>query len=135
LDHPVREIVLLAGAAALDGTTHGLAHFLVGGALGVRFSDWFVAPPKPPGFKVDYSSYLRTRPASRAWMHASGAIATKLTPFVIVPYAIAIGCDGWAVGVLVAIGVIQIATDLVFSVRSSDWKKFRREMAFARRQA
>jgi len=130
--HPVREVVLLAGAAALDGTTHGLAHFLVGGALGIRFSDWFVAPPKPPGFKVDYASYLRARPASRAWMHASGAIATKVTPFIIVPYALAIGCDTWVVAVLVGLGVIQIATDLLFSVRSSDWMKFRREMAFAR---
>jgi hypothetical protein len=35
--------------------------------------------------------------------------------------------------VLLALGVIQIATDLLFSVKTSDWKKFRREMEFARR--
>ena len=131
-DHPVREIVLLVGAAALDGTTHGLAHFIVGSALGIGFTDWFIEPPRPPGFKVDYGSYLRAAPGARAWMHASGAIATKLTPFVIVPYALAIGCDSWAIVLLVAVGLIQIATDVLFSVRASDWKKFRREMRLAR---
>ena len=131
-DHPWRELVLLAGAGALDGTTHGHAHFIVGALVGIRFSDWFIAPPKPPGFKVDYDAYLRARPASRAWMHAAGAIVTKLVPFLIVPYAIAIGCETWAAVILVALGVIQLVTDVLFSLRSSDWMKFRREMAFAR---
>lgn len=130
LDHPLREIALLAGAGALDATTHGLAHFVVGSLVGIRFTDWFVDLPKKPqpGLKVDYASYLRTRPASRAWMHASGAIATKLTPFVIVPYALAIGAEGWTIALLLALGVIQIVTDVLFSVKASDWKKFRREI-------
>ncbi len=133
--HPIREVVVLVGMGALDATTHGLAHFLVGMAVGIRYTDWFVDLPKKPqpGLKIDYASYLRARPAGRAWMHASGAIVTKLVPFVVVPYALAIGCDTWAIVVLVAIGVLQIASDLLLSVKSSDWKKFRREMSYARR--
>lgn len=131
-DHPWRELVLLAGAGALDGATHGLAHFIVGSLLGIGFSDWFIAPPKPPGFKVDYASYLSSTPARRAWMHAAGAIVTKVVPFLIAPYATVIRCDGWAIATLLVIGVLQLVTDVLFSVRASDWMKFRREMAFVR---
>ncbi len=133
-DHPWLELVLLAATGALDVTTHGLAHYLVGAALGIRFTDWFVVLPKKPqpGLKIDYASYLRASPARRAWMHASGAIATKLTPFLVIPYALAVGAETWAIVALVAIGLVQIVSDLLLSVKSSDWKKFRREMRLAR---
>ncbi len=131
--HPLLDLVLLAGFGALDLTTHGLAHVVVGTLVGIRFTDWFVdLPAKPqPGLKVDYASYLRTPPRARAWMHASGAIATKLTPFAVLPYALAIGAEPWTIVLLVAVGALQIVTDLLFSVRASDWKKFRREMRLA----
>jgi hypothetical protein len=132
--HPWREILVLVAAGALDATTHGLAHLAVGTFMGIDFTDWFVDIPKrpQPGFKIDYASYLRAAPRQRAWMHAAGAIATKVTPFLVVPYAAAIGTDTWALLVLLALGVIQIVTDVLISVRSSDWKKFRREMRLAR---
>jgi hypothetical protein len=134
---PWREILLLVGAAGLDIAVHGVAHLVVGTAVGIRFTDWFIDLPKrpQPGFKIDYASYLRTPPRSRAWMHASGAIATKLTPFVVLPYAVAIGADQWAVAVLAAVGVLQIVSDATLSVKSSDWKKFRREWRYAKRSA
>ena len=135
LGHPWRELVVLAGAGALIGATHDLAHFFVGAALGIRFTDFFVDVPKrkpQPGLKLDYASYLRAPAAARAWMHASGAIVSKLVPFVVIPYAVAIACDAWAAVVLAAIGVISIATDLLFSVKASDWKRFRREMRLVR---
>ncbi len=134
VDHPWRELLVLAAAGALDVTTHGLAHLAVGTFVGIDFTDWFVDLPKrpQPGFKIDYASYLRASPRHRAWMHAAGAIATKLTPFLIIPYAVAIDTDTWAVLLLGALGVIQIVTDLLFSVKASDWKKFRREMRLAR---
>ena len=134
VDHPWREILVLIAAGALDASTHGLAHLAVGTLVGIDFTDWFVDLPKrpQPGFKIDYASYLRAAPRQRAWMHAAGAIATKLTPFLIVPYALAIDTDTWAVLLLAALGVIQIVTDLLFSVKASDWKKFRREMRLAR---
>ena len=132
--HPWREILVLASAGALDLATHGLAHLAVGTFGGIGFTDWFVDLPKKPqpGFKIDYASYLRASPRQRAWMHASGAIATKLTPFLIIPYALAIDTEAWAILVLLALGAIQVVTDLLYSVRASDWKKFRREMRLAR---
>jgi hypothetical protein len=134
VDHPWREILVLVAAGALDTTTHGLAHLAVGTFVGIDFTDWFVDLPKKPqpGFKIDYASYLRASPRQRAWMHAAGAIATKLTPFLVVPYAVAVGTDAWAVLLLLALGVGQILTDVLFSVKASDWKKFRREMRLAR---
>ncbi|MEX2047162.1 MAG: hypothetical protein WEE03_08350 [Chloroflexota bacterium] len=129
---PWREILVLAGAGALDVATHGLAHLAVGTLAGIGFTDWFVSLPKPPGFKLDYASYLRAAPRARAWMHGAGAIATKLTPFLIIPFAVAIGTETWALLVLLALGVVQILTDVLYSVRASDWKKFRREMRLAR---
>ena len=132
--HPWREVLVLLGAAGLDIAVHGLAHLVVGTLVGIEFTDWFLDLPKrpQPGFKIDYGSYLRASARSRAWMHAAGAIATKLVPFLVIPYALAIGTDSWAIWVLAAVGVLQILTDVLFSVRASDWKKFRREMRFAR---
>jgi hypothetical protein len=132
--HPWREILVLVGAVGLDVATHGIAHLAVGALVGIAFSDWFIDLPKKPqpGFKIDYASYLRAAPRQRAWMHAAGAIATKLTPFLVIPYAMAIGTETWAVLLLLALGVIQLVTDVLFSVKASDWKKFRREMKIAR---
>ncbi len=126
-------ILLIVGAGALIGSTHGLAHWVVGSLVGIRFTHWFSHPPKSPqpGFKTDYASYLRTPPRSRAWMHASGAIVTKVVPFAVAAFAIAEGAQPWAIVVLLALGVFQLVTDVTLSVKASDWKKFRREMRFA----
>lgn len=131
---PWRELIFLAGMGALLGTTHTLAHWIVGTLMGIRFTHWFAVPPKrpQPGFKIDYASYLRTPARARAWMHASGAVVTKLVPFAALPFAIQAGLEPWAVWLILAIGVIQIATDAFISVKASDWKKFRREMRAAR---
>ena len=132
--HPWREILVVVGAVGLDVATHGIAHLAVGALVGIGFTDWFIDIPKrpQPGFKIDYASYLRASPRQRAWMHAAGAIATKLVPFLVIPYAVAIGTETWAVLALLALGVVQIVFDLLYSVRASDWKKFRREMRLAR---
>jgi hypothetical protein len=134
VDHPWREIIVLVAAGAIDVSTHGLAHLAVGTLVGIDFTDWFVDLPKrpQPGFKIDYASYLRASPRQRAWMHAAGAIATKLVPFLVIPYALAIGTHPWAVLALLALGVVQVLFDVLYSVRASDWKKFRREMRLAR---
>lgn len=130
---PWRELIFLAGLAAILGTSHTLAHWLFGTLMGMRFSHVFIKPPLPqPGFKTDYASYLRTPAYQRAWMHASGAIVTKIVPWVALPIAIGAGLQQWAIWLLVAIGVVTILTDVVYSVRASDWKKFKREMRLAR---
>ncbi len=38
---------------------------------------------------------------------------------------------GWAWLALVAIGVVTILTDMLWSTKSSDWKKFSRERRYA----
>ena len=131
---PWRELVFLAGMGAILVASHTLTHWVVGTLSGIRFTHWFAVPPfKPqPGFKIDYASYLRTRAVSRAWMHASGAIVTKLVPFAAYPFALEAGLDPWAIWLILGIGVIQIATDAFWSVKASDWKKFKREMRAAR---
>ena len=84
--------------------------------------------------KSDYGTYLRADPDSRAWMHASGALATKLAPFLALAWWPASGAPWWAAAVLAALGVLQIVTDVALSTKSSDWKKFRREKAIARQR-
>ena len=133
LPSPWNGLVLLAATGALETTTHGLAHLVVGRLGGMWFSHWFVAGlGRPqPGVKLDYASYLRAPARRRAWMHASGAMVTKLVPFIMLGPALAMQAPGWTVAALAALGVGQVVTDALWSVRSSDWKKFRREMAAA----
>jgi hypothetical protein len=133
LDGTGAAIAFLLGFGMVLVTTHGLAHLAVGTFLGMRFTHWFVgalAQPQP-GVKVDYATYLRAPASSRAWMHASGAIVTKLMPFVFIGAALAADVPGWVPWALVVIGLVEIAFDIVWSTKSSDWKKYRREMKLA----
>ncbi len=125
-------IAVLLGAGVLIGATHDLAHLVVGRAAGIRFTHWYSDLPKrpQPGVKIDYVSYLSAPAAGRAWMHASGAIVTKLVPFLVAPIAVAAATPWWTTAILLGLGVVQLVTDLLFSVRFGDWKKFRREMRF-----
>ncbi len=133
LPDPWNAVALLGGGGGvLVTTTHGLGHMVVGRMVGIRFTHWFVgslARPQP-GVKVDYSTYLRVSPRARAWMHASGAIVTKVLPFALLAVLPA-GFPAWGTWLLWAQGVLQILTDAVWSVKVSDWKKFRREMSYA----
>ena len=64
-------------------------------------------------------------------MHASGAIASKIAPFAVfaavyLPHRAA-GYDlfpSWSLWAVLAIGVVQIVTDIPFSTKKhSDWKR------------
>lgn len=126
-------IVFLVGVGALMGSTHGLAHLVVGRLVGIHFRCWFVGEVRrpQPGVKIDYASYLRTSPRGRAWMHASGAIATKAVPFLFVGAALAADLPVWVAWLLGGVGIVAIVTDVLWSTKASDWKKFKREMEFA----
>lgn len=129
-DDLLKVLAFLVGLVVLLATTHGLAHLVVGRIYGIRFTHWFIgslAQPQP-GVKIDYDSYLRTPPGHRAWMHASGAIVTKLVPFLLIGAAVAAEMPAWLIWGLVGLGVIMIITDVFWSTGVSDWKKFRREM-------
>ncbi len=129
-------IALVLAGLVWSVSLHDLAHWVTGRAVGIRFTAYFFSrfPPRP-GLKTDYATYLRARPTARAWMHASGALATKVAPFVAMGFWWATEAPGWAAWVLVGWGIFQILTDLLFSTRSSDWKKVNRERRVARAQA
>jgi hypothetical protein len=130
-------LALVAAGGLWAVALHDLAHWAVGRLFGMRFTDYFIGGPPPPrpGLKTDYASYLRVRAERRAWMHASGALATKVAPFLPLLVWSTAGAPVWSAIVLLAIGAVQIVTDVVFSVRSSDWKRFLRERAVAREVA
>ena len=65
-------------------------------------------------------------------MHASGAIATKLAPFLALVFASQRRRAPWARLTLLGLGVLLIVTDVLFSTKTSDWKKVSREFAVAR---
>jgi hypothetical protein len=130
VDAPWNGIWLLTGTGVLLGSTHTLAHFVVGRMVGIRFTYWFIGNTPQPGVKIDYASYLTTPPRARAWMHASGALTTKAIPFLSLGAAWGSGSPVWTMWTLGGLGVVMIATDLLFSVKQSDWKKFRREMRY-----
>jgi hypothetical protein len=113
------------------------AHWLVGRAMGMRFLSYYVRDliPPVPGLKIDYATYLRVAPEARAWMHASGAIASKIGPFLALAFWPASGAPGWAAWTILAYGLLIIGTDIVVSTRKSDWKRFRRELRIARIQS
>ena len=127
-------LLLIAAGLIWSVALHSPTHWFVGHMASIRFTDYFMGGPLPPrpGLKSDYATYLRADPASRAWMHASGAIATKLAPFCALSFWPGSGAPWWSAVALIAIGLLQVGTDLAFSVKASDWKKFRRERAIAK---
>ena len=127
-------LAIVAAGLIWSVAVHSPTHWLVGTMVGIGWTDYFLGGPPPPrpGLKSDYATYLRADPMSRAWMHASGAIATKLAPFAALAFWPASNAPGWAGVVLLAVGLVQIVTDVALSTKSSDWKKFSRERAIAR---
>ncbi len=137
LDDPWNWIIFGASTIALLGSTHGLAHLVVGRAMGMRFTKWFVAGPRQPqpGVKIDYLSYLRTPARRRAWMHAAGALVTKVVPFALIPAAVAADLPVWVGWGLAALGLAALSTDIFWSTKASDWKKFARERRYSKDRA
>jgi len=129
----LRTLAFFAAFGVLLVSTHSLAHWVVGRLVGIKFIYYFLGGPPPPrpGAKSDYESYLKASPGKRAAMHASGAVVTKILPFALIPVAISLDIGRWPVAVLVGLGVLQIVTDVLFSTKSSDWMKVKRELRAA----
>ena len=124
----------LVFAADWSASVHGLAHWLAGRVAQIRFTSYFFDRPFPPtpGLKTDYATYLRASPEARAWMHASGAIASKIAPLVALAFWPATVAPVWAALVIAAYTLVLIVIDVIYSIRYSDWKKVRRELRVAR---
>lgn len=133
----VAGLLLLGAGAVWTVSLHSPTHWAVARAINIDFTDYFIGGPPPPrpGLKSDYATYLRADPDSRAWMHASGAIMTKIAPLFALAFWPPSGAPWWSAAGLVAICVASVATDVAFSVKVSDWKKFRRERAVATARA
>jgi hypothetical protein len=125
-------ILLLASTVGLVTTTHGLAHLAVGSIAGIKFTHWFIgsATRPQPGVKIDYESYLAAPARRRAQMHAAGAVVSKLMPFLLLGAALGMDAPLWAWVGLIIFGVVQVVTDLLWSVKASDWKRYQREMRY-----
>lgn len=126
-------ILFALGTGVMIVTTHDLAHYLVGSALGIRFSHAFLGGKGviEPGLKIDYRTYLRTSPRRRAWMHASGAIATKLVAVLALLISVGAALPSRVSALLAGGAGLAILIDVFFSTRYSDWKRFQREMRVA----
>lgn len=135
-DELVAGLALVFAGVAWSVALHSPTHWLVGRIVGIGFTAYFFGGPFPPrpGVKTDYASYLRASPIARAWMHGSGAVATKLAPFLALAFWPASNAPRWTAFVLVALGVFQVVTDVLLSTKSSDWKKVRRELRAAHAQ-
>jgi hypothetical protein len=133
----VAGLALVFAAADWSASVHGLAHWLAGRAARIRFTSYFFDRPFPPtpGLKTDYATYLRASPEARAWMHASGAIASKISPLVALAFWPATVAPVWAALVIAAYTLLLVVIDVIYSVRYSDWKKVRRELRVARGRA
>jgi len=130
-------LALLFAALDWSATFHAPTHWIVGRMIGIRFVAYHLPKLVPPfpGLKIDYATYLRVAPEARAWMHASGAIASKIAPFLALAFWPASDAPGWAAWAIAGYEVLIIGTDVFISTRTSDWKRFRREMRIARIQA
>jgi hypothetical protein len=134
-------ILAVAAAGGSSAVVHCPSHWLVGRLAGMRFLRYFFggALKVTPGIKVDYATYLRASPGQRAAMHAAGAVASKLAPFAVfaglyLPHA-ARGFElfpEWSLWAVLALGVGQIVTDVLWSTKKSDWRKVIRERGVAR---
>jgi hypothetical protein len=135
-DELVAGLALVFAGVAWSIAFHSPTHWLVGRIVGIGFTSYFFGGPFPPrpGVKTDYATYLRASPIARAWMHGSGAVATKIAPFAALAFWPATDAPTWAAVALGAIGVFQIVTDVLLSTKGSDWKKVRRELRAARAQ-
>lgn len=124
---------LLAATALVTVSTHDLAHYLVGRLVRIRFSSFFLFRPwlPEPGLKIDYRSYLATPARARAWMHASGAIVTQVVAVLAFLLALLERAPRWATLLLGVMAAFLTLTEVFFSTRFSDWKRFRREMRVA----
>jgi hypothetical protein len=129
-----KSLLLLGGSGVLLVATHGLTHFIVGRAFGIRFTSVFLGGKLliEPGLKIDYESYLKVSPRRRAWMHASGAIKTMAVSILMFLVALAGGFPRWVKWLLGANAAVVTLTEIFFSTRYSDWKRYGREMRIAR---
>lgn len=138
-----RGMALVGAAFFLSFSLHPLTHYVVGRVLGINFKYYFLhglyiffrSPGKKwwklePSLKVDYASYLRASPKARVLMHASGAVVTKLTILLVLLLGVKFNAPVRGIIATVAMLALYMLTDLLYSTKSADWSKVKRELKY-----
>ncbi len=139
----IRSAALVGATFFLSFSLHPLTHYAVGRVLGINFKYYFLhglyiffrSPGKKwwklePSLKVGYASYLRASPKSRVVMHASGAVVTKLTILLVLLFGIKFNAPVQGIIATAAMLALYIATDILYSTKSADWSKVKRELRY-----
>lgn len=83
----VSALLYLLAAVALMTALHPISHSIAGKLYGIKLNFYFLNGPLliEPTLKVDYESYIKAEPKSRAVFHLAGAInSTATTLFVFI---------------------------------------------------
>jgi len=85
-------ILYTASALILMTSLHPISHIIAGYPAGIGFHFYFLNGPLriEPTLKVDYATYIRASPRSRALFHLAGAINSVLITFLVLFVALLI---------------------------------------------
>ena len=147
--HPVlRFITTLASMVCFWYFPHCLSHFIIGRALGIRFTHYRItksslAKLKSPfflslllsfptlGLVIDKNSLSRTVPLRRAMMHSSGVIASMLLPAIPLIYSLS-KMPSWVNLLLFFLFTFNLFFSLYASSKAGDLRRARRALKMVR---
>ena len=132
----LRVLLLLFAWFAFWFFVHDLTHHIVGRLGGIKFQYYFLGRSairklrlplvsrvmeRVPVLvlKVDRGSFAKASPRARRWMHASGALASMILPWIIVPSSFMIG-PLWIGTLFTMLVVGNILFTLYFSPKTGD---------------
>ncbi|MEM2883056.1 MAG: hypothetical protein QXY08_00560 [Nitrososphaerales archaeon] len=141
LTPPLSYILALLSWILYWFTPHGLAHYLVGKVLGIRFSHYFIGlsnlyrlkfiPTQLKlmlltlGIKTESKSLSAASPRAKATMYAAGAVASMALPFTTPIYLLYVGLFNEGV-VFLTLSILSAVFSIYFSFRAGDlWKATR----------
>jgi len=81
----ISALLYLFSAIALMTALHPISHSIAGKIYGIKLNFYFLNGPLliEPTLKVDYESYIKAEPKSRAMFHLAGAINSTVTTLLV----------------------------------------------------
>lgn len=133
---PLRFLLYLVAWGCLEFFPHGLAHFIVGRMVGVRFSYYFLGKSAATKLKLPFVSWIAKRlpvltlkvhrvslrsvsRGGRAVMFASGAAASMILPFIAAVASLG-RLPILFSAILLLVSAANLAFDLYFSPKVGD---------------
>jgi hypothetical protein len=108
-------ILYAASAIVLMTALHPISHIIAANRFGIKFHFYFLNGPMliEPTLKVDYSTYLKAPPKSRALFHLVGAVnSIMVTLFVLVVVMLDPATMGVTVTALAALWLATTASEI-----------------------